>query len=316
MRAVGSGFIIDPAGYIVTNNHVIERATDVRVIMQDGTRIKAKVLGRDPKADLALLKVDAKKPLPYVKWGKSTVARVGESVVAIGNPFGLGGTVTTGIISARHRHIRNIGGRPGSSFVNFIQTDAAINKGNSGGPLFNMKGEVIGINTAIFSRRGGNVGIAFAVPSDLASGIVDQLRQYGRTRRGWLGVMIQAVTPDIAKSLSLAKAEGALVANVVPDSPAAKGGVLQGDVIMRFNGRTVQNEKRLSLIVAGTGVGKSVDVVVWRRGKEVTVQVKLGELEKASFTTRNPNNPQSAPPRGQTHGCRQGVGHDHRNHHT
>ncbi len=283
-RAVGSGFIISPDGYIVTNNHVVKNASEVQVIMTDGRKLEAKVIGTDPRADLALLKVTSSKPLPFVKWGDSSKMRIGESVVAIGNPFGLGGTVTTGIISARKRYLRNFGGTPGSSFVDFLQTDAAINKGNSGGPLFNMQGEVIGINTAIYSRQGTNVGIAFSVPSNLADPIVQQLKKYGRTRRGWLGVHIQGVSEDMAKSLNLPKAQGALVANVVPNGPAAKSGVLRGDVIVRFDGKEVTDQNRLPQIVAATEVGKLVKMIVIRKGSEKVLEVTLGELEKAQQT--------------------------------
>lgn len=283
-RAVGSGFIISADGYIVTNHHVIKNASQVQIVMTDGRKLDAKVIGSDPRADLALLKVESSKPLPHVKWGDSSKMRIGESVVAIGNPFGLGGTVTTGIISARKRYLRNFGGQPGSSFVDFLQTDAAINKGNSGGPLFNLKGEVIGINTAIYSRQGTNVGIAFSVPSNLAEPILQQLKKYGRTRRGWLGVHIQGVTEDMAKSLNLPAAKGALVANVVPNGPAAQAGVLRGDVIVKFDGKEVSDQNRLPQIVAATEVGKSVKMLVIRKGREKVLDVKLGELEKAQQT--------------------------------
>jgi len=279
--ALGSGFIVSADGYVVTNNHVIARATSVRVILNSGKQLKAKIIGRDPRADLAVLKVESKKPLPFVKWGNSDAVRIGQDVVAIGNPFGLSQTVTTGIISARGRHLRNFGGFPGSSFVDFLQTDAAINKGNSGGPLFNRNGDVIGINTAIYSRAGTNAGIAFAVPSNLAAPIIEQLKRYGRTRRGWLGVQIQSVDAELAKSLGMETPTGALVANVVAGSPAAKGGVISGDVIISFDGKKVPSATRLPQIVAATPVGKSVKVEVLRRKKVVTVTVVLGELEKA-----------------------------------
>lgn len=282
--AVGSGFIIDSRGYVVTNNHVITKATEVKVILSDGRKLDAKILGRDPRADLALLKVESKEPLPAVPWGESESMRVGDTVVAVGNPFGLGGTVTLGIVSARHRHLRNFGGFPGSSFVSFLQTDAAINKGNSGGPLFNLKGEVIGINTAIYSRGGTNVGIAFAVPSNMAQPIIAQLRKFGRTKRGWLGVRIQDVDEELAKTLGLGQPRGALIANVIADGPAAKGGLLAGDVILKFDGQDVANSSRLPQIVAATEVGKAVEVVVLRRKLERKVSVTLGELEKAEQT--------------------------------
>lgn len=284
-RAVGSGFIIDPSGLVVTNNHVIDKASEVIVILHDDTRLKATVVGRDERSDMALLKVESKNPLPTVTWGSSAGMRVGDPVVAIGNPFGLGFTVTRGIISARKRHLRNFGGIPGSSFVDFLQTDAAINKGNSGGPLFNLRGEVIGINTAIYSQRGSNLGIAFAVPADLARPILDQLQKYGHTRRGWLGVQIQRVTEELANALGLEKPIGALVANVVADGPAAKAGILSGDVILRFDGKTVEDQQMLPQIVAGTEVGKKVPVVVWRKNAELTIEVELGELEQSTRET-------------------------------
>jgi serine protease Do len=280
--AVGSGFIISPDGYVVTNNHVIANATEIKVILWDGTTLPAKLVGKDPRADLALLKVESTAKFTPITWGKSETVRLGESVIAIGNPFGLGGTVTTGIISAQHRHLSNFGGIPGSSFVDFLQTDAAINKGNSGGPLFNMKGEVIGINTAIYSRQGTNVGIAFSIPSDLAIGIIDQLKKYGKTQRGWLGVQIKEVDEDVAKALGLKNRSGAVVVNAVPGGPAAQAGILAGDVIIRFDGKSVPNDKRLPQIVAGTEVGRTVDVVLIRKGSEMTLKVKLGELEKAA----------------------------------
>jgi serine protease Do len=282
--AVGSGFVIDTEGHIVTNNHVIQNSTEVKVIFSDGTSVPAKVVGRDPRADLAVLKIATPMKLQPASWGKSATVRIGDSVVAIGNPFGLGGTVTTGIISALHRHLNNFGGIPGSSFVDFLQTDAAINKGNSGGPLFNMKGEVIGINTAIYSRQGTNVGIAFAVPSDLAAPIIEQLKKHGRTKRGWLGVQIKDIDDDVAKAMGLKSKAGALVVNAIPGGPAAEAGVLAGDVIVRFDGKAVPNERRLPQIVAATEVGRTVDLVVIRKGSEVTLKIKLGELEKAMET--------------------------------
>jgi len=294
-RAVGSGFIIDPSGLVVTNNHVIDKASEVIVILHDETRLKATVVGKDERSDMALLKVESKNPLPTVTWGASAEMRVGDPVVAIGNPFGLGFTVTQGIISARKRHLRNFGGIPGSSFVDFLQTDAAINKGNSGGPLFNRRGEVIGINTAIYSQRGSNLGIAFAVPADLARPILDQLQKYGHTRRGWLGVQIQRVDEELAKALGLEKPSGALVANVVADGPAAKAGILSGDVILRFDGKPVEDQQMLPQLVAGTEVGKTVDVVVWRKKVEVTVRVELGELEQSTRGETAPDTGEDTP---------------------
>ncbi len=280
--SLGSGFIVDKAGYIVTNNHVIEGADQITVVLHDDRKFDAELIGRDPKTDLALLKVKSKKDLPFVEFGDSDKARVGDWVVAIGNPLGLGGTVTAGIVSARGRDIRS------GPYDDYIQTDAPINRGNSGGPLFDLEGKVIGVNTAILSPSGGSIGIGFSIPSQLAVGVIDQLRNYGSTRRGWLGVQIQAVTDEIAESLGLSKAEGALVAGVIKDSPAQAAGFKTGDVIMSFDGRSVTESRRLPRMVAETDVGKKVRVLVWRGGKKVTLGVKLGELEKvdqASLTS-------------------------------
>jgi serine protease Do len=259
--ALGSGFIVDPAGYVVTNYHVIENAEEITVILQDDTNLKAKIIGRDTKTDLALLKVEPTKPLPAVKWGDSDKSRVGDWVVAIGNPFGLGGTVTAGIISARKRNINS------GDYDSFLQTDASINRGNSGGPMFNLKGEVIGVNTAIFSPSGGSIGIGFAIPARQASLIVNQLRKYGRTRRGWLGVRIQTVTDQIAESLELEGAGGALVAGVTKDGPAEAAGLKAGDVVLSFDGRKVKQMRELPRIVAETPIEKEVKLKVWRNGK-------------------------------------------------
>ena len=273
--SLGSGFIIDPAGYIVTNNHVVSDAAEVTVRLYDNTNLKAEIVGRDEKTDLALLKVEPREPLPFVKWGDSDVIRIGDWVVAIGNPFGLGGSVTAGIVSARQREI-NAG-----PYDDFIQTDASINKGNSGGPMFNMAGEVIGINTAIFSPSGGSVGIGFAVPAALARNVIDQIRQFGHTRRGWLGVNIQTVTEELAEGLKLPKAAGALVSNVAEGSPAADAGIEKGDVIVKFDDRDIAEMRRLPRIVAETPIDKTVDITLWRNGHEQRVKVKIGELDEA-----------------------------------
>ncbi len=270
--SLGSGFIIDPTGFVVTNNHVIDEADEITVILSDQTELKAKVVGRDEKTDLALLKVAPKQRLPFVKWGQSQKTRVGDWVLAIGNPFGLGGSVTAGIVSARGRNI-NAG-----PYDDFIQTDAAINRGNSGGPMFNMDGEVIGINSAIVSPSGGSVGIGFAVPSSLAQPVIDQLREFRRVKRGWLGVRIQTVTEEIAQGLGLKRASGALVASVSTAGPAAKGGIVAGDVILKFDGREVADMHHLPRMVAETKVGASVPVEVWRKGGRKDVHVVLGEL--------------------------------------
>ncbi len=273
-QAMGSGFIIDSSGLIVTNNHVIEKAVSINVILTDNRSFKATLIGRDQKTDLALIKIDVGEDLPTVSWGDSNKAKVGNWVLAIGNPFGLVNTVTAGIISARARDI-SVG-----PFDDFIQTDAAINRGNSGGPLFNLDGEVIGVNTAIFSPSGGSVGIGFAVPSDLAKGVIFQLEKYGKTRRGWLGVRIQTVTDDIADSLGLAENKGALVSGVMPDGPAKMSGMKSGDVILEFDGKEVIDMKSLPRIVAETEIDKPVSVKVWRNGQPMNLQVVVGEMQE------------------------------------
>ena len=273
--SLGSGFIIEADGLVVTNNHVIENADEISVILADDTILKATVVGRDPKVDLALLKVEVDRPLPTVKWGNSDDMRVGDWSLAIGNPFGIGVTVTAGIVSARSRQLSN-----GNAYDDYIQTDAAINRGNSGGPLINMKGEVIGINTAIFSPTGASVGIGFASPSNLAQSVIGDLNEFGRTRRGWLGVKIQTVTTEIAESLGLDKARGALVAELVEGSPAEKAGVEPSDVILDFDGKPVDEMRLLPLIVAETDIDKRVKMTVWRGGKEKTLRVLIGELEE------------------------------------
>lgn len=270
--ALGSGFIIDPNGYIVTNNHVIEDADEITVILQDDTNLTATLVGRDKKTDLALLKVVTKKPLPSVNWGDSDKARVGEWIIAIGDPYGLGGTVTAGIISARSRDINS------GPYDEYLQTDAPINRGNSGGPMFNMDGDVIGVNTAIFSPSGGSIGIGFAIPASLAKNVIDQLRDHGHIRRGWLGIRIQAVTQDIADSLGLDKSRGALISSVTPDGPAAKAGIQPGDVILNFDGKEVPEMRRLPLMVAETDADKTVNVVVFRKGEKIDLKIKVGEL--------------------------------------
>lgn len=275
--SMGSGFVIDAAkGYIVTNNHVIADADEINVVLHDDQTIKAELVGSDPKLDIALLKIPTQGvSLKAVEFGDSDNIRVGDWVLAIGNPFGLGGTVTAGIISARARDI-NAG-----PYDDFLQTDASINRGNSGGPMFNIDGKVIGINTAIFSPSGGSVGIGFAIPANLVKPIVEQLSEYGHTRRGWLGVRIQDVNQDIAESLGLNKAQGALVAEVTPKGPAAVAGIQQGDIILEFDGKTVDGMRRLPRIVAETKINKSVPVILWRDGKKQTVMASVGELEKA-----------------------------------
>jgi serine protease Do len=269
--ALGSGFIVDPAGYIVTNNHVAGEAAKVEVILQDNSKYTARLVGRDPRTDIAVLKINADKPLPYVKFGDSSAAQVGDWVVAVGNPFGLGGSVTTGIISARGRDIH------AGQFDDFLQIDAPINRGNSGGPTFNLNGEVIGINTAIYSPNGGSVGIGFAVPSNVAKAVYNQIRTSGKVSRGWLGVQIQEVTPAIAASLGLKDEGGALVAAVTANSPASKAGMKQGDVILSFNGTPVKQLRDLPRAVAATPPENDASVTVWRNGKSTELHASLGE---------------------------------------
>ncbi|MEP3630715.1 MAG: Do family serine endopeptidase [Hyphomicrobiales bacterium] len=274
-RGQGSGFVIDPEGVIVTNNHVIEGASEIIIDFNDGSKLNAELVGTDAKTDLAVLRVKADKPLPYVKLGSSDDARVGDWVMVIGNPFGLNSSVSVGIISARNRDIQS------GPYDNYIQTDAAINQGNSGGPLFDKNGDVIGVNTAIFSPSGGgSVGIGFAVPSDTARSVVSQLLEFGETRRGWLGVNILHVTDELAESLALGKARGAMVSAVTAAGPAEKAGLLSGDVVIKFDGRNVRVMRDLPRMVADTPVGKEVDVTVFRDGKEVDLKVNLGRLDE------------------------------------
>jgi serine protease Do len=273
VNSLGSGFVIDASGIVVTNNHVIAEADEITVIFTDGRRLKAEVLGKDQKTDLAVLRVKSDKPLKAVKFADSDKVRRGEWVIAIGNPFSLGGTVTAGIVSARNRDINS------GPYDNYIQTDASINRGNSGGPLFNMDGEVVGVNTAIISPSGGSIGIGFAVPSKTAMPVIDQLRNFGETRRGWLGVKIQQVTDEIAESLNVKPARGALIAGVDDKGPAKPAGIEAGDVVVKFDGKDIKEMRDLPRIVADTPVGKDVPVVIIRKGKEQTKTVKLGRLE-------------------------------------
>ena len=275
LSGVGSGFIVDKSGYIVTNNHVVGEADSITITLQDGERVPATLVGRDPKTDLALVKIDVDRDLPTVRFGSSTEMRVGDWVLAVGSPFGLGGTVTTGILSARGR---DIGAGP---YDNFLQIDAAINRGNSGGPAFNLEGEVIGINTAIFSPTGGSVGIGFAIPSEQAQHVIAQLRQHGKVARGWLGVNIQTVNDDLADGLGMEKAEGALVANVSPNSPAEAAGLRQGDVIVGFNGERVESMRELPRLVARVPAGEDAEITVWRDGEEIELGTEIAALPEA-----------------------------------
>ena len=275
--SLGSGFVIDAEnGYVITNNHVVRDAENIRVTFVNDKTVDAKLIGTDEKTDIAVLKVDPKEmPLTDVKFGNSDKMRVGDWTLAIGNPFGLGGTVTAGIVSARARDINS------GPYDDYIQTDASINRGNSGGPLFNMNGEVIGINTAIFSPTGGSVGIGFSIPSALAQPVINQIIKYGRTKRGWLGVRIQTVTDEIAESLGLDRARGALVASVNPDGPSKAAGLRAGDIVLEINGQQIKEMKMLPRIVAENDVGIMADLKYWRDGKEHVTKVEIGELEKA-----------------------------------
>ena len=291
MTALGSGFIIDASGYVVTNNHVVGKADKIDVTLTDGRKFDAKLIGRDEKTDLALLKINAEKPLPFVKFGDSNAERVGDWVMAVGNPFGLGGTVTAGIVSARGRDIHS------GPYDDFLQIDASINRGNSGGPTFNMDGDVVGVNTAIYSPNGGSVGIGFAIPSSIAKPVINDLREHGKVDRGWLGVQIQEVTPEIASSLGLKTVNGALVAAVTPDSPAAKAGVKQGDVITGINGQPVERLKDLTLTVANQAAGSKATLDVWRGGKTESLQASIAQMPK---DVAQASNESSSAPRGET----------------
>ncbi|MEK0082024.1 DegQ family serine endoprotease [Benzoatithermus flavus] len=270
--SLGSGFVIDPSGYVVTNNHVIAEADEITVAFNNDREYPAKLVGRDTKTDLALLKIEGDQPFPYVEWADSDQIRVGDWMIAIGNPFGLGSTVTAGIVSARGRDIR------AGPYDDFIQVDAAINRGNSGGPSFTLDGKVFGVNTAIFSPSGGNVGIGFAIPANLARPVIESLMRSGRVARGWLGVRIQTVTDEIAESLGLPETRGALVASVTSGGPAASAQIQPGDVILEFDGKKVDRMRSLPRLVAETAIGKEVDVKVWRRGEQKDFHVVLGEL--------------------------------------
>jgi serine protease Do len=277
-HGLGSGVIVSPDGYILTNNHVVGNAEEIHVTLMDKREFTAKVIGKDPKTDLALIKIDTKTPLPSAQLGDSNQTEVGDWVVAIGNPFGFTLTVTAGIVSAKGRIL-------GGNYDDFIQTDASINPGNSGGPLFNTAGQVIGINTLIYSRTGTSNGIGFAVPVDMARHVMDQLKAHGRVVRGWLGVEIQEVTADLAQSFGLEKPEGALVASVDKDSPAAKAGLERGDIVLKFNGQPIQDEHELPALVAQTEINKKVPIDVLRNGKHLSLDVTVGELKEAKVET-------------------------------
>jgi len=282
VTGIGSGFLIDSSGYVVTNNHVIDSAQNIEVKLNDGRTFPAKVIGSDPKTDLGLLKIESDVSLPYVGFGNSDEMRVGDWVLAVGNPYGLGGTVTAGIISARNRDINS------GPYDDFLQTDAAINRGNSGGPMFNLKGEVIGVNTAIFSPNGGSIGIGFAIPSNIVKNVIAQLRDHGSVERGWLGVKIQELTPDLAAAMNLPKAKGALVAEVTQDSPAAHADLRQGDVILRFNDHEIDQMRDLPRLVADVPPGQTVAVELWRNGTEKQVDVTIARLTPQEMAAASP----------------------------
>ena len=288
VSALGSGFVISADGYIVTNNHVVENTTDIQVTFTDGSTMEASLIASDKETDLALLKVETEKKLPFVNFGNSDTAKVGNWVMAIGNPFGLGGTVTAGIVSARGRMLA---GR----YDNYIQTDAAINRGNSGGPLFDLGGNVIGVNSAIISPTGGSIGLGFAIPSNLASNIIEQLKNTGKIKRAWLGVRIQEVTDEIAKSVGLDKTYGALVQGLTPDSPAALAGVKEGDIIVEFNGKEVESQKVLPRLVADAKISLPANVTVWRKESFVKLSVKLGIQPSAEVLANIENNISTVP---------------------
>jgi serine protease Do len=278
VSSLGSGFVIDAEGIVITNNHVIADADEVFANFNDGSKLKAEIVGRDPKTDIAVLRIKPEKPLTAVSFGDSDRLRVGDWVMAIGNPFGLGGSLSVGVVSARNRDINS------GPYDNFIQTDAAINRGNSGGPLFNMQGEVVGVNTAIISPSGGSIGIGFSIPAKTAMAVIDQLREFGETRRGWIGVRIQQIDDQIAETLGIGTAHGALIAGVNEGGPAEKAGMKSGDVIVKFDGQDIREMRDLPRAVASTAVNKSVDVVVLRNGKQQTLRITLGRLEDSEKT--------------------------------
>ena len=294
VTSLGAGFIIDPAGFIVTNNHVIENSDQITVTLNDGSTLPAKVVGRDVKTDLALLKVTPKKPLPATHFGDSDKTRIGDWVIAIGDPFGIGSTVTAGIVSARNRDI-NAG-----PYDDFIQTDAPINRGNSGGPLFDMDGNVVGINSEIFSPSGGSVGIGFSIPSNLARDVVGQLRQFGVARRGWIGVSIQGVSEEVAEAMHLPSTQGALISSVIPNGPAAKAGLAKGDLVTGFDSKPILDSRSLPRVVAATQIGKTVNVDVLRDGRKASFHVYVAKLEDgpADKAGKAPSAPIPAKPQG------------------
>lgn len=285
-HALGSGFVIDPAGYIVTNNHVIKDSTRIKVTLSDGSEYPARIIGHDTKTDLALLKIDAGRRLPYVAWGDSNNARTGDWVIAMGNPYGLGGTVTAGIVSAHDRDIHS------SAYDDYLQIDAPINPGNSGGPVFDQSGHVVGIDTAIYSPSGGSVGIGFAIPSNLARNIVLQLREHGSIERGWLGVSMQQITPDMSKAVGIGADQGVIVASVQPNSPAARAEIRQGDVITGFNGAAIKTPRDLAVAVADLPAGRTATMAVWRDGGMHHLSVTMGTQPAENVAATDEDTPQ------------------------
>jgi serine protease Do len=285
-HALGSGFVIDPAGYIVTNNHVIRNSTRIKVTLSDGSEYPARIIGHDTKTDLALLKIDAGRRLPYVAWGDSNNARTGDWVIAMGNPYGLGGTVTAGIVSAHDRDIHS------SAYDDYLQIDAPINPGNSGGPVFDQSGHVVGIDTAIYSPSGGSVGIGFAIPSNLARNIVLQLREHGSIERGWLGVSMQQITPDMSKAVGIGADQGVIVASVQPNSPAARAEIRQGDVITGFNGVAIKTPRDLAVAVANLPAGRTATMAVWRDGGMHNLRVTMGTQPAENVAATDEDTPQ------------------------
>lgn len=296
-ESLGSGFIIDGNGYIITNNHVVDKAESISITLSDNTKTEARVIGKDPKTDLALIKIETKRPLNAVKFGDSDKIRVGDWVLAIGNPFGLGSSVTAGIVSAKSRDIES------GPYDSFIQTDASINQGNSGGPMFNLQGEVIGISSAIFSTTGASQGVGFAIPANLAGWVISQLKEHGEVKRGWIGIKIQPNTPEIADSLGISANQGVVVSGITEQGPAQKAGLQAGDIVLSFNRQPIDNTKNLSRLIAETKIGTPAPIEIWRSGQKQTLTVPIELMpeetplsaakETASDAAETPDNGES-----------------------